>query len=211
MLKKTHKFVIFLTSLVLGIMIFAQYQSYKDIGINERRDTESNIFRVINVYLQTNQNLKNEISKLSAELENYQDQYKRRESFQKTLSHNEILSGSKKTKGPGLKLTINNKINTQGLVDLTNEMWNAGAEVIAVNGNRLTENTAGFAEFGSNITLSGVPLTPPFIIEAIGNSELITQALEQSGSILSRLKSKDPSIKFNLQTKEEIVIQGSNN
>ena len=207
MIINTQKIIIFTTSVIIGLLMFYQYTAYKKIGVAEIREPESNIFRVINIYLKTNQNLKNEINKLSQEIANYQSEYTRIKSFQNTIGQNKLLAGEIKVQGKGIKLTLTKTIDTMGMVDLTNELWTAGAEIIAINGIRLTETTGGFANFGSQMTLNGIPLTPPLLIEVIGENNHIIQALEQSGGIISRLQKKDPQLKINLQNIENIVIE----
>lgn len=207
MAEKKQKIIIFLTSLLVGIMIFLQNKAYQEIGGQEIRESESNIFRVINVYLHTNQQLKDVVAELNTELKNYENEYNKRQLLEKTLTQNELLAGTTKAKGSGIKITLNKKINTLGLVDLANELWNVGAELIAINNLRITENNAGFADFSGIVTLNGVPLNPPLIIEVIGDSQSIIKALEQPGGIISRLQKKDPEIKFNIEEKKIIEME----
>ncbi len=206
MSQKTQKIIVFFMSILVGLMIFNQYQAYEKIGAGEIRESETNIFRIINIYLQTNKELKNEADALESEIENYKDDYTRIKSFEKTMDKNEILAGEVKVKGKGLRLTLTENVVTMGLVDLINELWNAGAEVVAVNGIRLTEETSGFAEYGSQITLSGMPLQLPLLIEAIGENETMVQALEQSGGVIFRLQKKNAALKVNLEIKEMVEI-----
>ena len=207
MVNNNQKIIVFITSLIVGVMIFSQYKTYKNIGLNEIREPESNLFRVINVYLKTNKELKSEAEKLENEIRDYENEYSRLQSFEKNLEHNELLAGDIKAQGSGIKLTLTKSVNTLGLVDLTNELWNVGAEVVAVNGLRITENQSGFADIGEMVTLNGIPLNAPLIIESIGDSAAIVKALEQSGGIISRLQKKDSQLKVNLEEVERIIIE----
>lgn len=201
------KGVIFLTSLIVGLMIFSQYQTYQKIGTQEVREPESNLFRVINVYLKTNQALQEESQKLESEIQNYENEYNHLQLFQATLEQNKLLAGETRAQGPGVKLTLTKTINTLELIDLTNEFWNVGAEVLAVNGMRITETQSGFADIGTMVTLNGIPLNAPLVIEAIGESGEIVKALEQTGGVLSRLQKKDSQLKVNLQEVDNLVIE----
>ena len=118
-----------------------------------------------------------------------------------------MLAGEAKVQGHGIKLTLTKTVNTLSLVDLVNELWNVGAEVVAVNGMRITETQSGFADFGEMVTLNGIPLNPPLVIEAIGDSAAIVKALEQPGGIISRLQKKYPQLKMNLQEVGNLVIE----
>ena len=207
MVNNNQKIIVFITSLIVGIMIFSQYKTYKNIGLNEIREPESNLFRVINVYLKTNKELKTEAEKLENEISDYENEYSHLQLFEKNLEHNELLAGDVKAQGSGIKFTLTKSVNTLGLVDLTNELWNVGAEVVAVNGLRITENQSGFADIGEMVTLNGIPLNAPLIIESIGDSAAIVKALEQSGGIISRLQKKDSQLKVNLEEVERILIE----
>lgn len=207
MVNNNQKIIVFITSLIVGIMIFSQHKTYKNIGLNEIREPESNLFRVINVYLKTNKELKSEAEKLENEISDYENEYSRLQLFEKNLEHNELLAGDVKAQGSGIKFTLTKSVNTLGLVDLTNELWNVGAEVVAVNGLRITENQSGFADIGEMVTLNGIPLNAPLIIESIGDSAAIVKALEQSGGIISRLQKKDSQLKVNLEEVERILIE----
>ncbi len=207
MVKTNQKIIVFITSVIVGLMIFSQYQTYQELGINEVPEPESNLFRVINVYLKTNKELKAEAENLERDIQDFQNEYSHLQSFQKTLEHNELLSGDVSARGAGVKLTLTKNVNTLGLVDLVNEFWNVGAEVVAVNGLRITETQSGFADIGEMVTLNGIPLNAPLIIEAIGDSAAIVKALEQSGGIISRLQKKDSQLKVNLEEVENIVIE----
>jgi len=207
MINNKQKIIVFITSLIVGIMIFSQYQIYQKIGSNEIREAESNVLSVINVTLKTNKALESETEKLENEIQNYENEYSRLHSLEKNLEHNKLFAGETKTKGSGIKLTLTKTINTLGLVDLVNELWNVGVEVVAINGLRLTENQSGFADIGEMVTLNGIPLNTPLVIEAIGESSAIVKALEQSGGIISRLQKKDSQLKVNLQEVEDIVIE----
>ncbi len=207
MVNNKQKIIVFVTSLIVGIMIFSQYRTYQKISTNEIREPESNLFRVINVYLKTNEELQNEAEKLENEIKDYENEYSRLQSFEKALEQNELLAGETKAQGPGIKLTLTRTVNTLGLVDLVNELWNVGAEVVAVNGLRITETQSGFADIGEMVTLNGVPLNAPLVIEAIGESTAIVKALEQSGGIISRLQKKDSQLRVNLEEMENITIE----
>ena len=68
---------------------------------------------------------------------------------------------------------------------LINELWAAGAEAIAVNGRRLGA-TSGFSCAGTTILIDTNRLAPPYIIEAIGDSENLKNALMMPGGFVEQ-------------------------
>lgn len=88
----------------------------------------------------------------------------------------ELISGGSPVRGPGVAITINDaqggaaegRVLDSDLSILVNGLRQAGAEAIAINGRRLTTLTA-IRTAGSAITVDYVSLSPPYLVEAIGN------------------------------------------
>jgi uncharacterized protein YlxW (UPF0749 family) len=97
------------------------------------------------------------------------------------LSELELLSGAVAVEGPGLVLELRDaEVADRGEPDLlsrvqdvdlqivTNGLWAAGAEAIAINGHRLTTLTA-IRSAGPAILVDLAPLVGPYTVEAIGD------------------------------------------
>ncbi len=63
---------------------------------------------------------------------------------------------------------LDGRITDRDLQDLVNGLWVAGAEAVAVNGQRLTVLTA-IRSAGDAILVDLRPLTPPYVVQAIGD------------------------------------------
>jgi uncharacterized protein YlxW (UPF0749 family) len=68
-------------------------------------------------------------------------------------------------------------VHQQDIQAVANAMWHAGAEAVTIQGQRLI-STTGIKCEGNSVTLHGVPYAPPYEIVAIGDQEVITDALE---------------------------------
>lgn len=108
------------------------------------------------------------------------------------LSQLELLSGAVAVQGPGLVLELDDAEATgSGDLDLlsrvqdvdlrivTNGLWAAGAEAIAINGHRLTTLTA-IRSVGPAILVDLAPLVAPYRIEAIGDVRGMQTAFARS-------------------------------
>lgn len=73
------------------------------------------------------------------------------------------------------------------LVGITNELWAAGAEAIAVNGERITV-TSGFSQVGGVILVNLRRLVPPYTIVAIGDPTTLEGALNIRGGFVEGLR-----------------------
>ena len=121
-----------------------------------------------------------------------------------------LTTGELPVAGPGLALTINDapatakgdggvdprssdgflpgRVTSLDLQLLTNGLWQAGAEAISINGQRLTARSAiRFA--GEAILVDYRPLNPPYVISAIGDPQTLSTrfALTTAGSYLTAL------------------------
>jgi uncharacterized protein YlxW (UPF0749 family) len=117
------------------------------------------------------------------------------------LQRTELLAGVTAVVGPGLRVQLGNPPQptttpdngrpgttpiggTQVLTDrdvrsVVNELWHDGAEAISVNGVRLTPTSAiRFA--GQAVLVDFAPITSPYTIEAIGDSDVLVTSFADS-------------------------------
>jgi len=127
-----------------------------------------------------------------------------------------ILSGKGPVSGPGLRITVDDATHgieggtvlDEDLQVLVNGLWLAGAEAIAINGNRLGPLSA-IRTAGEAINVNFRPLTPPYVVSAIGDPEtlparFIETAAGQSWADLST----NYGIRFDIETDTALVLPG---
>jgi len=73
-------------------------------------------------------------------------------------------------------------IHDEDVWSIINELYNAGAEAVSVNGQRITSTTAVTCS-GAVITINGIKLSSPFKINAIGNPESLSSVARAGGYI----------------------------
>lgn len=90
-------------------------------------------------------------------------------------------AGASTVKGPGLRVKVSDaetipadvqeasayRISDVDLQLLVNALWSAGAEAVALNGNRIVATTSIRAA-GETVVVNFRPLSPPYRIEAVG-------------------------------------------
>ena len=109
----------------------------------------------------------------------------------------ELASGAVAVTGPGLRVTLDDASATSGstrnrvldrdLQGVVNALWSSGAEAIAINGERLTAQSA-IRQAGDAILVDFSPLTPPYAIDAIGDAVGLETAFASSPAA-NRLRS----------------------
>jgi len=81
------------------------------------------------------------------------------------------------------------------LQDLVNELRDATAEAVAVNGMRVVARSAIVErEEDGRILVDGQPLNRPYRLQAIGDPDTLAPALERKGGLIALLEARDPPL-----------------
>lgn len=105
------------------------------------------------------------------------------------LQRLEVRTGYVPVTGPGVRIEVasapdvapNDEIRDEDLALLVNGLWAAGAEAIAINDQRVVA-LGGIRNSSRAVHVNGRPLTPPFVIQAIGNSGTLQARLLESSA-----------------------------
>ena len=121
------------------------------------------------------------------------------EDYEKQIKEKSKILGLTEVTGPGVIVKLKDSQNTNQSLDLSsqlvhdfdvlsiiNELKNAGAEAISVNGNRIV-STSSILCSGNVIEINNQKVGTPFEIMAIGLPEQLA-ALSRPGGYLSRLE-----------------------
>jgi len=99
--------------------------------------------------------------------------------------------------GPGLRVRLDDApreveipgldpnalvVHQQDLQAFVNALWAGGAEAVSLQGRRLI-STTGIKCVGNTVVLDGVPYSPPYVIEAIGDQSALDRALSTSSDV----------------------------
>ena len=84
-------------------------------------------------------------------------------------------------------------IHDADILTVLNELRSAGAEAVAVNGQRITPWTA-IRCVGPTILINTVAVAPPFEIKAVGNKDTMMSALLINGGARDSIAEKDPAM-----------------
>lgn len=122
------------------------------------------------------------------------------EAKERELKENNMILGNTDVTGEGVEIVLADAVNISSslsasdqiihygdIQDVVNELRNAGAEAIEVNGQRIV-NTSAITCEGNIIKINGERIGSPFTIKAIGSKDLLYGALERAGSILDWIR-----------------------
>lgn len=106
---------------------------------------------------------------------------------QARLRRLQVSTGYLALQGEGVRLTLENpevganEIRDIDLQKAANGLWHAGAEAIAVNGQRLTALSA-IRNSGVVVNVNSVPISAPYVVTAIGDSRTLLARFQETAS-----------------------------
>lgn len=136
------------------------------------------------------------------------------------LQVNQMVAGTGDVEGPGVKITlvdattdfttdpfdyINHIIHNWDMTRIINDLRNAGAEAISINGQRVVDQTEVYCD-GAFLKVNGVKIAGPFNISAIGNKDVLKNYMLLDENHLKALS--DRQIKVSLEEMDHIEITG---
>jgi uncharacterized protein YlxW (UPF0749 family) len=134
--------------------------------------------------------------------------------LQDQLTRLGVASGTVPVTGPGLEIVADDgpsgstksEVMDRDLQILVNGLWSAGAEAVAINGQRLTALSA-IREASEAITVNYRSLTRPYTITAIGDPDQLAARFVESdgGTWWFNLKSLY-DLKFDVASKDSVTL-----
>jgi len=124
-----------------------------------------------------------------------------------------MQTGDSGATGPGVTITVNpNDLSTKGPITdndlqlLVNGLWYAGAESIAINGNRISTLTA-IRTAGPAITVNFRSIGPPFVVVALGNKDTLgPRFIENPGGRYLAARRDDAGIQFSVASSSQLSV-----
>lgn len=119
----------------------------------------------------------------------------------------QILLGIVPVEGQGIVITIRDPLRSVGaevLVDTIQELRDAGAEALELNGVRVVASTA-IAGTPGDLAAGGEPIAPPFRIAAVGARQTLAEAMRIPGGIADSIRSR-PGAAIDIAERETVRI-----
>lgn len=124
------------------------------------------------------------------------------EAKEQELKENNMILGTVDVTGEGVEIVLADATETTSTLTasdqivhyddiqwIVNELKNAGAEAIEINGERIVNTTSITCE-GNIIKINGERVGSPFYIKAIGSKDLLYGGLERAGSYMDYLRER---------------------
>lgn len=188
-----------LLAVLLGLAIATQVQLTQQRGLSQLSQTD--LIRVLDDVSLRSSRLDAQIRELEATRDRLRSgtgsSAEALEQAQKRVDTLGILAGTVAATGPGVIITLedpDNALTGPIVLDLIQELRDAGAEAIDVGGVRVVASSF-VAEVDGDIAIDGVPVTRPIVIKAIGDAKTLSSAMTIPGGIVETVRQKQASAK----------------
>jgi uncharacterized protein YlxW (UPF0749 family) len=179
--------VVSLIAIGLGFLIVVQLRSQAAVARTLASQDDTSVALLINDLNRAN----NQLIQQSAVLAEQQTQLHQAltsggadsQALSKELTTLREVNGAMAVHGPGLEIRIQGPVMDFELQDALNNLRNAGAEAIALNGYRIIGSTAVVSR-GDILMVAGHAVGTPLVLQVIGDAEQLGPAADLSASSL---------------------------
>lgn len=227
-MKARHKVMIFMIMVILGVitvLLFKVSQGSMDSILTTAEFKDKNDQRL--KLLSDVERLEEENVQMREKLDTYREALRNDEisiaEIERELIRNKALAGSMKVTGSGIVITMQDGEMTSGdeknevlnylrtihntdMLKIINELRNSGAEAIAINGERILETSEVYCSWAF-ITINGEKLPAPFVIEVIGDTDMLRSYLASDYGFVRMIGYR--GVKVEVTGSESITIEGT--
>lgn len=189
-----------LVTLFLGLMIAVQFRSYREIQQTVPIQRVQRLMAEVEAARKERDLLQERVAGLRAELDAATAQTGL-QPLKKKLERYQIGAGIVPVSGPGVEVILEDSkvalqpgqnpnlyvIHDEDILRVLNELRVAGAEVLAINDERVLANTEVRC-IGPSILVNNKRLAAPFRITAIGDPNNLESALRMRGGVVDTLQ-----------------------
>ncbi len=200
-------FTLSVTALVLGLMLgFAAVTNQERQRVGRELPNE---IRYGAIDLQKNYiELQGEVNRLRAQVSSFEkataQENEESKLIQESLEKYKVAAGLTELRGPGITVVLRdskrddllpggNIIHDVDLLRVINDLWAAGAEAIAINGQRLV-GSSPIRCVGPSVQINYVPTAAPITIQALGESIELERGMALPGGPIEELIQTDPTM-----------------
>jgi uncharacterized protein YlxW (UPF0749 family) len=193
---------------LLGVLAIAQLRGQAGVpGLSNLSSTE--LTQLIANLTTGNDQLRDEIADLGRQATSLDAANDRGETtvdeLNDDLAQIRAWSGQTGVTGQGIAITVEGPIGGDGIEDLLNELRNAGAEAIAVDGVRVVMGTVVAGPPGA-LSIENSPIGAAFEIRAIGSPQILTGTLTRTGGVIAQIGTAYPDARLTVTPVDRVTL-----
>ena len=201
---------IFIVAIVFVAVLLVQFKTVEEVNetdIENMRETElrEQLATWKSKYEETNGKLEDVNLKIAEYNEKIESNEESSELLEKELLQSQILLGTTNVSGEGIVITLEDTdesiIKASDLLELVNELRDAGAEAISINGIRVLSTTDIVDIVNRYILIKPKQrISSPYVVKAIGNQTYLVSTLSiKNTGFIDAHKSSGQSVKVEKQ------------
>lgn len=195
-------------ALFLGVLVVTQIKAQDVYTRSLELETPSSLTTLIANLAERNNGLREEIFDLrlrtQAAREDATSGKGSLTEAQRQLAQLEVFAARTAVKGQGINVRVDGSFDDKALSDLVNELRNAGAEAVAVNGVRVGPRSWFGMNADRSLTVDATAIKGPWTVSAVGATEVMYVAMTRTGGIIGQFELIYRSTSFSV-TKESAL------
>lgn len=206
--KMSSRLSVALVAAVLGVLAVGQLRGQAGVpGLSNLSATE--LTQLIANLTTGNDQLREEVAELGRQETHLIDVKRRGETTVGELSTDlariRAWSGLTPVHGQGIAIIVQGPIGGDGVEDLLNELRNAGAEAIAVDGVRIVAGVVVAGAPGA-LSVENQAIGAAFEIRAIGSPQILTGTLTRTGGVIAQVSTTYPEATLTVTPVESMTL-----
>lgn len=205
------RFAVAIVAAVVGFLLVSQLRGQERFTQRLEAESEGDLARILASLNTESDSLRDEIASLKLQLLTLQNSTERDDAAvraaREQLDALRVLAGTVAAHGPGIIVEIEDprhSLTYATMVDVVQELRDAGAEAIAVSDVRVGVASA-FSPSAEGVTLDGVTLRPPYRVIAIGQPDTLEAGLRIPGGIIDTL-SASKGVRVSVQRQADVQV-----
>jgi uncharacterized protein YlxW (UPF0749 family) len=156
-----------------------------------------------------NDELRAEVTDLQSQAAHLEDDHDRGETtvdeLTADLSRIRAWAGLTPVAGQGVAIVVRGRIGGDGVDDLLNELRNAGAEAISVDGIRVVTGVIVAGAPGA-LSVENHAIGETFEIRAIGSPQILTGTLTRTGGVIAQIGATYPDAQLTVTPADQLTL-----
>jgi uncharacterized protein YlxW (UPF0749 family) len=199
-----------IVALFLGLLAVTQVRAQDVYTRSLELETPSSLTTLIANLAERNNGLREEIFDLRLRTESArEDAASGRGSLteaRRQLSQLQVFAAGTAVKGQGISVRVDGAFDDKALSDLVNELRNAGAEAVAINGVRVGPRSWFGIAADRSLTIDAAAVKGPWTVSAVGSPEVMYVAMTRTGGIIGQFELIYRSTRFSVTRESSLDL-----
>ena len=199
-----------IVALFLGLLAVTQVRAQDVYSRSLELETPSSLTTLIANLAETNNTLRAEIFDLRLRTQQAADDVASGKGTltedQRQLAQLQVFAARTAVSGQGISVKVDGAFDDKALNDLVNELRNAGAEAIAINGVRVGPRSWFGITADRALTIDATPTRGPWTVSAVGAPDVMYVAMTRTGGIIGQFELIYRTTRFSVNKENTLSV-----